>query len=150
MTSSNGNIFRVTGPLCGEFTGHRWIPLTKASDTELRCFFWSAPEINGWTNNLEAGDLRRHRGHYVVTVMILWIMHAVVFSLASFYKIRCIFGAETNIIAWSSSYILVYKRCGIGQNFRNLTWIYENRSIIISYIHAPFITVSKAINFIID
>ena len=21
MTSSNGNIFRVTGPLCGEFTG---------------------------------------------------------------------------------------------------------------------------------
>ena len=29
MTSSNGNIFRVTGLLCGEFTGHRWIPLTK-------------------------------------------------------------------------------------------------------------------------
>ena len=22
MTSSNGNIFRVTGPLCGEFVGH--------------------------------------------------------------------------------------------------------------------------------
>ena len=29
------NIFRVTGPLCGEFTGHRWIPLTKASDAEI-------------------------------------------------------------------------------------------------------------------
>ena len=26
MTSSNGNIFRVTGLLCGEFTGRRWIP----------------------------------------------------------------------------------------------------------------------------
>ena len=26
MTSSNGNIFRVTGPLSGEFTGHWWIP----------------------------------------------------------------------------------------------------------------------------
>ena len=25
MTSSNGNIFRVTGPLCGEFTAHWWI-----------------------------------------------------------------------------------------------------------------------------
>ena len=35
MTSSNGNIFRVTGPLCGKFTGHRWIPLTKASYAEL-------------------------------------------------------------------------------------------------------------------
>ena len=44
MTSSNGNIFRLTSPLCGEITGHRWIPLTKASDTKLRCFLWSAPE----------------------------------------------------------------------------------------------------------
>ena len=44
MTSSNGNFFRVTGPLCGEFTGHRWIPLTKTSDAELRCFLWPAPE----------------------------------------------------------------------------------------------------------
>ena len=44
MTSSNGNIFRVTGHLCGEFTGHRWIPRTKASDAELWCFRWSAPE----------------------------------------------------------------------------------------------------------
>ena len=39
MTSSNGNIFCVTCPLCGEFTGHWWIPLTKVSDVELWCFF---------------------------------------------------------------------------------------------------------------
>ena len=39
-----GNISRVTGPLWGESTGHRWIPLTKASDAELSCFLWSAPE----------------------------------------------------------------------------------------------------------
>ena len=31
MTSSNGNIFRVTGHFCGESTGPRWIPRTKAS-----------------------------------------------------------------------------------------------------------------------
>ena len=36
MTSSN---FRVTGPLWGEFTAHQWIPLTKASDAELWCYF---------------------------------------------------------------------------------------------------------------
>ena len=30
--------FRVTGPLWGESTGHRWIPLKKASDAEL-CWF---------------------------------------------------------------------------------------------------------------
>ena len=44
MTSSNGNIFRVTGHLCGEFTGPRWIPRTKASDAELWCVLLSAPE----------------------------------------------------------------------------------------------------------
>ena len=44
MTSSNGNIFHVTGHLCGEFTGHWWIPSTKASDVELWCFLWSASE----------------------------------------------------------------------------------------------------------
>ena len=41
MTSSNGNIFRITGPLCVELTGIRWFPLTKASDAELWCFPWS-------------------------------------------------------------------------------------------------------------
>ena len=28
----------------GKFTGHRWIPLTNASDAELWCFLWSASE----------------------------------------------------------------------------------------------------------
>ena len=85
MTSSNGNCFRVIGPLYGEFTGHRWIPLTKASDAELWCFFICA-WINDWVNSREAGDLSRHRTHYNVTVMwvyaskrvpvvIRWITH---------------------------------------------------------------------------
>ena len=66
MTSSNGNIFRVTGHLCGEFTGPRWIPRTKASDAELWCFDL---RLNKRLNNREAGDLRRYRAHYDVTVM---------------------------------------------------------------------------------
>ena len=70
MTSSNGNIFRVTGHLCGEFTGHRWIPRTKVSDAEL-WFFFDCAWINDWVNNREAGDLRRHRRHYDVNVMNL-------------------------------------------------------------------------------
>ena len=40
MTSSNGNIFGVTGPLWVEFTGHLCIPLTKATDAELWWFFF--------------------------------------------------------------------------------------------------------------
>ena len=38
MTSWNGNIFCVIGPLWGESTGHRWIPLTKSTDAELWSF----------------------------------------------------------------------------------------------------------------
>ena len=45
MMSSDGNIFRVTDLLWGEFTGHWWIPLTWASDAELWCFIRSAPEL---------------------------------------------------------------------------------------------------------
>ena len=61
MTSSNGNIFRVTGPLFGEFTGGA-----------LKFSLISA-WINGLVNNRETGDLRCHRAHYDVTVMLLEI-----------------------------------------------------------------------------
>ena len=44
MTSWNGNIFRLTGHLCGEFSGLRWIPRTKACDVELWYFLWFAPK----------------------------------------------------------------------------------------------------------
>ena len=50
------------GLLCGELTGHRWIPHAKASDAELWCFLW--------INNGDAGDLRRHRAHFDVSVMV--------------------------------------------------------------------------------
>ena len=68
MTSSSRNIFRVTGHLCGEFTGHRWIPHTKASNAEL-WFLFICAWINVWVNNSEAVDLRRHRAHYNAIVM---------------------------------------------------------------------------------
>ena len=44
MTSSNGNIFRVSGSLTGESTGHSWIALTKANNADFWCFLWSALE----------------------------------------------------------------------------------------------------------
>ena len=60
MTSSNGNIFRITGHLCGEFTG-----LWRGALEFCLIYVW----INGWVNNREAGDLRRYRAHYDVIVM---------------------------------------------------------------------------------
>ena len=86
MTSSNGNIFRVAGSLCVEFTGYRWIPYTKASDAELSCFIWSAPWIKFGVNNREAGDLWHHHAHYDVIVSVI---HTVVHR---FDYISCVCG----------------------------------------------------------
>ena len=69
MTSSNGNIFRVTGLFVREFTGHRWIPHTKARDKELDIFFDLRLSKRLNKNSRNAGDLRRHCGHYDVTVL---------------------------------------------------------------------------------
>ena len=59
MTSSNGNIFRVSGLSWVESTGHLWIPLTKDSDAELWCFSMISAWTNGWA-------------HCDVTVMLRW------------------------------------------------------------------------------
>ena len=66
MTSSNGNIFRVTGHLCGEFTGARH----KGQRRGTLMFSLICAWINGWVNNVKVGDLRRYRTHYDVTVML--------------------------------------------------------------------------------
>ena len=73
MTSSNGNIFGVTGPLCGEFTS----PCTKASDVDL----WSVHWINVWVNNRDAGGLKHHRAHYDVIIMLFQFSNLPVCSL---------------------------------------------------------------------
>ena len=51
-------------PVTGEFPAQG--PVAQSFDV----FFWSAPWINDWVNNHEAGDLRCHIAHYDVTVMV--------------------------------------------------------------------------------
>ena len=69
MTSSNGNIFRVTGHLCGKFTDRRWIPHTKPVTRSFDVFFdlrlskRLSKQWWGWWY------LRCYRAHYDVTVM---------------------------------------------------------------------------------
>ena len=50
-------------PVSGEFPTQR--PVTRSFDI----FFFFCVWINGWVNNREAGDLRRCRSHYDVSVM---------------------------------------------------------------------------------
>ena len=74
MTSSNGNIFRVTGHLRYWLLvrGIRRSPANsshKGQWHEALVFSLICARIYGWVNNVEAGDLRRHLAHYDVIVM---------------------------------------------------------------------------------
>ena len=83
MTSWNGNIFRDTGHLCGEFTGPPVTP-HKGQWRAALMFSLICVWINGWVNNREAGDLRRHCAHYDVIVMqIYWYCGGIHWSLVT-------------------------------------------------------------------
>ena len=68
ITSSNGNIFRVTGPLYGEFTG----PCFEVSSICVR--------INDWVDNGEAGDLWRYPVQSDVIVIKYWLVTLMTMS----------------------------------------------------------------------
>ena len=67
MTSSNGNIFRVTGPLCGEFTGPGEFPtqrpVTRSFDVffDLRLNKPLSKQPWGWWFETLSRSLWRHR-----------------------------------------------------------------------------------------
>ena len=113
MTSSNGNIFRVTGHLCGEFTGHRWhddvikwkhfprywpfvrgihrSPVNPPHKGQWRgalLFTLICARINGWVNNCKAGDLKRNRAHYDVIVMEFPTQRSVTRNFDVFFDLR--------------------------------------------------------------
>ena len=66
MTSSNENIFRVTGPLCKEFTDHRWIPAQRPVTRKFDVFFdlrlnkRLSKQSWGWWFEMPSRPLWRH------------------------------------------------------------------------------------------
>ena len=54
-------------PVTGEFPAQR--PVTRSFGV-----FFDLRIVNGWVNNGEAGDLRRHRPHYDVIVMVVLVV----------------------------------------------------------------------------
>ena len=66
MTSSNGNIFRVTGPLCGEFTGPGEFPAQRPVTRSFDVFFYLrlnkrlSKQPWGWWFETSSWSLWRH------------------------------------------------------------------------------------------
>ena len=71
MTSSNGNIFSITGHLCGEFTSPRWNPRTKPVTRSFDVFFhlrlnkWLSKQSWGWWFETLSCPLWRHCNVYI-------------------------------------------------------------------------------------
>ena len=63
------NIFRVTGPFVRGIHRSPANPLHKGQWSEALMFSLICTWTNGWVNDQGAGDLRRHRAHYNVTIM---------------------------------------------------------------------------------
>ena len=73
MTSSNGNIFRVTGPLCGEFTGPGEFPSQRPVTRSFDVFFdlclnkRLSKQPWGWWFETPSLSLWRHRNEHNTT-----------------------------------------------------------------------------------
>ena len=98
MTSSNGNIFRVTSPLWGESTGNRWIPLTNASDAGLWCLLWSTPE---------------QTVEQTVETTVIWDDIPRYINQTTLLINLCDFTGKLNTVSW---------RCPVWTPFSSISW----------------------------
>ena len=97
MTSSNGNIFRVTGPLCGEFTGPGQFPtqrpVTRSFDVffDLRLNKRSSKQPWGWWFETPSWTLWRQCNEYRKYNMHISASYARFFSASIIeYSVSCL------------------------------------------------------------
>ena len=144
MTSSNGNIFRVTGQLCGEVTGHRWIRRTKASDvffdlcpnkrlSKQSCGWFETPSRLLWRHcNVDSNSflaLLNHRGQIDDFPLVCQVINS------------------QSIIFWSEFSMTRLKYISLYQNpfhvhVPYVTWPIRSDSIRKSHISAQYVILS--------
>ena len=88
MTSSNGNIFRVTGPLWGEFTQSSVNSPHKGQWRGALMISLIRTWRDGWVNNRDAGGLWRNGAHYGVIVKKFHALVSEALSLAYRTQLR--------------------------------------------------------------
>ena len=95
-------ICAANSPVTVEFPAQR--PVTRALMFSLICAW-----INGWVNNGEASDLRRHRAHYDITVMLLyWNLNATVVTHNQF--VILVSGKHTRL-GFVKKYVIYLPHC---------------------------------------
>ena len=103
MTSSNGNIFRVTGHLCGEFTVPGEVPAQRPVTRNFDVFFYLrlnkrlSKQSCGWWFETLSRPLRRHCNGFISvseqglsqwekTLYMHGMLHATCTSIATYPK----------------------------------------------------------------
>ena len=115
MTSSNGNIFRVAGHLCRIYRSTVNSP-HKGQWCGSLIFSLIYAWINGWVNSREAGDLRRHRAHYDVTVMLKGMKPLLtIFSVSEILLLQKSLSLTTQqlLCYWNDFYLTIDLLLGI-------------------------------------
>ena len=79
---------------------HRWSVNSPHKDQWRGALMFSliCAWINGWVNNSETGDLRRHRTHYYVIVMTFWLTRVVIVKGET--EMKLLLGLGLNIWWW--------------------------------------------------
>ena len=127
--SSDGSFFRITGPFCGEFTSHRWIPLTRASNADFDVsLMWVC--ISCWTNGRMTCDLRLHDVHVTSSCIteptnspVLWDI--VIYSFISLNMYR-----QAGIILWM---YMANERCCYNVMSSPIGWAHKKWSQVKVY-----------------
>ena len=110
-------------PVTVEFPSQR--PVTRSFDV-----FFGLRLENGWVNNRDAGDLRRHCAHCVVTVMKVWFLWTRGTSLARYFRYICVlyidfkafvFFVWHRFLIWSIKQILWWINMHKSKNFGEVT-----------------------------
>ena len=124
IKSSIGNIFRVTGHLCGKFTGPRWIPHTRPVTRSFGVFFdlrlnkRLSEQSWGWWFDTPSRPLWRHRNDVPIIFTTLgWHMPLNSFLVEG----RLVY------LTWSTAWLLMIwwrESQGISSRGNDLVFIY--------------------------
>ena len=98
MMSSNGNIFRVTGPLCGEFTGPGEFPTQRPVTRSFDVFFDLRPnkrlskQWRGWWFETLSRPFWRHRNDSVTALNVILPGHRGDITMMSYVqRFACVY-----------------------------------------------------------
>ena len=122
MTSSNENIFRVTGPLCGEFTGHDEFlaqrPLTRSFDVfiDLCLNKQLSKQSWGWWFETPSRSLRHHCN--VMTMMVMVMVMIFKDMVGTMILMKFLFHSQISILIFSIWLLL--------QNRHDISRVYIN------------------------